>query len=128
MKWAYLLCVVGMLLAPVFYIIYISFNEYGFGARIYAFTTEWYWIVLTDTILVQSLVWTVYLATATVATAVPLGLLAAKFYKQTRFKVPFVTLMLSPLFVPRRHHGFEHAGLFQAPCKCLRGAERCARR
>jgi len=100
LKWAYLLCVVGMLLAPVFYIIYISFNEYGFGARIYVFTTEWYRIVLTDTILVQSLVWTVYLAVATVATAVPLGLLAAKFYKRTRFKVPFVTLMLSPLFVP----------------------------
>ncbi len=33
-KWAYLLSVVGALLAPVFYIIYISFNEHGFGARI----------------------------------------------------------------------------------------------
>ncbi len=29
-----------------------------------------------------------------------MGLLAAKFYKKTRFKVPFVLLMLSPLFVP----------------------------
>jgi spermidine/putrescine transport system permease protein len=29
-----------------------------------------------------------------------MGLLAAKFYKKTRRKVAFVTLMLSPLFVP----------------------------
>ena len=34
-KWAYLLALVGVLLAPVFYVIYISFNEYGFAARIY---------------------------------------------------------------------------------------------
>ncbi|RUA21549.1 MAG: ABC transporter permease [Chloroflexi bacterium] len=32
--------------------------------------------------------------------AVPLGLLAAKFCKSSRNKVPFVTLMLMPLFVP----------------------------
>ena len=100
LKWAYLLFVVAMLLAPVFYVIYISFNEHGFGARIYEFTTEWYRVVLTDTILVQSLAWTAYLALATVATTVPLGLMAAKFYKRSRSKVLFVTLMLSPLFVP----------------------------
>ena len=48
-KWAYLLAVVGALLAPVFYIIYISFNEHGFGARIYEFTFDWYVVVLGDT-------------------------------------------------------------------------------
>ena len=99
-KWAYLLALVGMLLAPVFYVIYISFNEYGFAARIYEFTLEWYVVVLGDKILVASLEWTGYLALAAVLTAVPMGLLAAKFYKRTRHKVAFVTLMLLPLFVP----------------------------
>ncbi len=99
-KWAYLLSVVGALLAPVFYIIYISFNEYGFGARIYEFTFDWYIVVLGDTMLVASLKWTGYLALATVATAAPMGLIAAKFYKKTKYKVLLVSLMLLPLFVP----------------------------
>ncbi len=99
-KWAYLLALVGALLAPVFYVIYISFNEYGFAARIYEFTWEWYAVVLGDKILVASLEWTGYLALASVLSSVPMGLLAAKFYKRTRHKVAFVTLMLLPLFVP----------------------------
>lgn len=99
-KWAYLLALVGMLLAPVFYVIYISFNEHGFAARIYEFTLEWYAVVLGDKILVASLEWTGYLALASVLSSVPMGLLAAKFYKRTRHKVAFVTLMLLPLFVP----------------------------
>ena len=99
-KWAYLLALVGVLLAPGFYVIYISFNEYGFAARIYEFTWVWYAVVLGDKILVASLEWTGYLALASVLSSVPMGLLAAKFYKRTRHKVAFVTLMLLPLFVP----------------------------
>ncbi len=99
-KWAYLFAVVFALLAPVFYIIYISFNEHGFAARIYDFTFEWYQVILENTILVASLEWTFYLAVATVFTAVPLGLMAAKYYKRSQHKIVFVTLMLSPLFVP----------------------------
>ncbi len=99
-KWAYLLALVGALLAPVFYVIYISFNEHGFAARIYEFTLEWYAVVLGDKILVASLEWTGYLALASVLSSIPMGLLAAKFYKRTRHKVAFVTLMLLPLFVP----------------------------
>ena len=98
--WTYVLSIVFALLAPVLYIVYISFNEYGFGARIYVFTTDWYTLILADRILVASLKWTVLLAVCVMATAVPMGLLAAKFYKRTRHKVAFVTLMLSPLFVP----------------------------
>ena len=119
-KWAYLLSVVGALLAPVFYIIYISFNEHGFGARIYEFTFDWYRVVLGDTMLVASLEWTAYLALAVIATVVPMGLMAAKFYKRTRHKVWFVTLMLLPLFVPADIMGssllvyFKHLnGLFE---------------
>ena len=99
-KWAYLLALGGGRLAPVFYVIYISFNEYGFAARIYEFTLEWYVVVLGDKILVAALEWTGYLALASVLSSVPMGLLAAKFYKRTRHKVAFVTLMLLPLFVP----------------------------
>jgi spermidine/putrescine transport system permease protein len=99
-KWGYLLMVVGALLAPVFYIIYISFNEHGFAAQIYEFTFEWYRVILADTILVASLEWTFYLAISVVFTSVPLGLLAAKFYKRSQYKIIFVTLMLAPLFVP----------------------------
>ena len=99
-KWAYLLAVVLALLSPVFYTIYISFNEHGFGARIYEFTFDWYRVVLGDTLLVASLEWTLYLAVASVAVGIPMALLSAKFYKRTRRKVAFVALMLSPLFVP----------------------------
>ena len=117
-KWLYLLCVVAALLLPSFYIIYISFNEHGFGARIYEFTFDWYRVVLGDTMLVASLEWTGYLAVATVSSAVPMALLAAKFYKRTRYKVAFVTLMLSPLFVPADIMGssllvyFKHLNAF----------------
>lgn len=100
LKWAYLLSIVGALLAPVFHIVYISFNEHGFSARIYEFTTDWYRVVLGDIMLVASLKWTFYLALSAVLTAVPMGLLAAKLYKRTQHKVAFVTLMLAPLFVP----------------------------
>ena len=99
-KWAYLLALVVALLLPVAYVIYVPFNEHGFAARIYEFTFDWYAVVLGDKILVASLEWTAYLALAAVATSVPMGLLAAKFYKRTRRKVGFVTLMLLPLFVP----------------------------
>ncbi len=98
--WAYVLLVVTALLVPVFYIVYISFNEHSFGARIYTFTFDWYRLIGADTILVASLKWTFALAGAAMVTAVPMGLLAAKFYKRSRHKVAFVTLMLSPLFVP----------------------------
>ena len=67
LKWLYLLGVVAMLLSPVFYVIAISFNEHGFGARIYEFTFDWYRVVAGDTILLQSLEWTAYLALVTVA-------------------------------------------------------------
>ena len=99
-KWAYLFLIVGALLAPVFHIIYVSFNEHGFAARIYDFTFDWYRVVLGDTMLVASLEWTGYLAVACVATSVPMGLMAAKFYKRTRHKVLVVVLMLAPLFAP----------------------------
>ena len=100
LKWTYLLAVVGALLMPTFYVIYISFNEHGFGARIYEFTVDWYVVVLGDTMLVASLKWTLYLAVSAVVIVVPMALLSAKFYKRTRFKIAFVTLMLFPLFIP----------------------------
>ncbi len=100
LKWGYLLGVVVALLAPVVHIIYISFNEHGFGARIYEFTFDWYRVVLGDTLLVASLEWTAYLALSVLATTIPMALLSAKFYKRTRRKVAFVALMMSPLFVP----------------------------
>lgn len=99
-KWAYLLTIVALLLMPVFYVVYVSFNEYGFAARIYQFTFDWYRVVLSDKMLVASLEWTAYLALSAVSLAVPMGLMAAKFYKRTRRKVSFVTLMLLPLFIP----------------------------
>jgi spermidine/putrescine transport system permease protein len=65
--------------------------------------------------------WTGYLALAVVSTAVPMGLIAAKFYKGTRRKVLFVTLMLLPLFIPADIMGssllvyFKHLnGIFQS--------------
>jgi spermidine/putrescine transport system permease protein len=100
LKWSYLLFVVFALLSPVFYTIYISFNEHGFGARIYDFTFDWYRIVLGDKLLVASLEWTAYLAVTAVAATIPMALLSAKFYKRSRRKVAFVALMMSPLFVP----------------------------
>ena len=100
LKWVYLLGVAFALLMPVFYTIYISFNQHGFGARIYDFTFDWYRVVLGDTLLVASLSWTLYLALGAIAMTIPMALLSAKFYKRTRRKVAFVALMLSPLFVP----------------------------
>ncbi len=100
MKWAYTLAIVAGLLTPVFYTIYISFNEHGFGARVYEFTVDWYFVLFTNTQIIESLKWTLLLGAGAVLTAVPMGLLAAKYYKRTGHKVLFVVLMLSPLFVP----------------------------
>lgn len=100
LKWAYLLLVVTALMSPVFYVMYISFNEFGFGAGRYAFTLEWYSTIFADNLLMSALRWTLMLAAITTLITVPMGLIAAKFYKTTRYKVATVTLLLSPLFVP----------------------------
>ncbi|MCZ6629549.1 MAG: ABC transporter permease subunit [SAR324 cluster bacterium] len=99
-KWLYLLTVVFCLLLPVFYTIYISFNDFGFGSPKYRFTLDYYVNLFKNEQILESLKWTMLLSVLTVAAAVPMSLLAAKFYKQTRFKVPFVILMLMPLFIP----------------------------
>lgn len=98
-KWAYLLLVVATLMSPVFYVMYISFNEYGFGAAQYVFTTRWYGLIFADDQLMSALRWTLSLAAATTVLTIPMALLAAKFYKAARVKVPVVFLMLAPLFV-----------------------------
>ena len=54
----------------------------------------------TDKVLLESLRWTGYLAIATVAVAVPMGVMAAKFYRRTQRRIPFLVLMLTPLFAP----------------------------
>jgi ABC-type spermidine/putrescine transport system permease subunit II len=100
LKWAYVLLVVFFLMLPVFYTIHISFNEYGFGSPLYTFTTAWYTGLLNNAEIGESLKWTLLLGVLAVVTTVPMALLAAKFYKRTRFKVSFVILMLFPLFVP----------------------------
>lgn len=99
-KWLYLLTLVFTLLLPVFYTIHISFNEFGFGSPKYTFTLDYYINLFKNSEIRESLEWTLILCVMTVATTVPMGLLAAKFYKRTRTKVPFVMLMLLPLFIP----------------------------
>ncbi|MGI9334243.1 MAG: ABC transporter permease [Gammaproteobacteria bacterium] len=100
LKWAYLLGLVGCLLLPVFYTIYISFNYHGFGAARYEFTWQWYVQLFDNREIRATLGWSLLLVLAVTTITVPLGVLAAKQYKVTRFKVPYVLLMLSPLFVP----------------------------
>ena len=99
LKWAYLLLIVVTLMSPVLYIMYISFNEYGFGANRYSFTWEWYWLIFGDRILLQALKWTMLLAVSTTVIAVPLSLIADKYYRSTRNKLLPIFLLMSPLFV-----------------------------
>ena len=99
LKWFYLLFIVAMLLSPVFYIIFISFNEYGFGAQRYVFTLDWYKVVFSDRQMLTALKWTGMLAICTMILTVPMGLLAAKYYKSTQRKIMTLFLLLSPLFV-----------------------------
>ncbi len=98
-KWAYLLLIVVTLMSPVFYVMYISFNLNGFGAAEYVFTWKWYGQIFSDRLLMQALRWTMTLAAMTTLIAVPMALLAAKFYKATDNKLLVVFLMLAPLFV-----------------------------
>ena len=103
LKWLYTLLVVFTLMLPVFYVIYISFNQNGFGAAEYVFTFEWYGEIFSDLLLMSALGNTFILSAITLAVAVPMGLIAAKFYKATstkRTKLLTVALLLSPLFVP----------------------------
>ena len=99
-KWLYLLTVVFCLLLPVFYTIYVSFNDFGFGSPKYEFTLDYYTNLFKNEQIREALGWTLRLCLMTVAVTVPMSLLAAKFYKQTRYKVSFVMLMLAPLFIP----------------------------
>ena len=87
-------------MAPVFYTMYISFNELGFGAKYYIFTFQWYENVFSDRQLIGSLGWTMLLAIITLPIVIPFGLLSAKLYKQSTKKVWIVFVLLSPLFVP----------------------------
>jgi len=99
LKWAYLLLIVATLLSPVFYVMYISFNANGFGARAYDFTWKWYGLVFSDRQLLAALRWTMMLAVATTLIAVPMALIAAKQFKAAQNKLLPVFLMLTPLFV-----------------------------
>ena len=99
LKWAYLLLIVATLMSPVFYVMYISFNANGFGAREYNFTLEWYGLIFADSQLLGALRWTMLLALATTVIAVPMALLAAKQYKSAQNKLLPVFLLLAPLFV-----------------------------
>ena len=59
LKWGWLSFAVFILMAPVFYTMYISFNELGFGAKYYIFTFQWYENVFSDRQLIGSLGWSV---------------------------------------------------------------------
>ena len=98
-QWAYLLLIVVSLMSPVFYVMYISFNENGFGANSYVFTLDWYRVIFSDTLMLNALGWTLSLAISTTVIVVSMSILAAKFYKSTNYKVATVFLLLSPLFV-----------------------------
>jgi len=99
LKWGYLILIVVTLMSPVLYIMYISFNQYGFGANRYAFTLEWYGLIASDKLLVNALTWTLALSITTTLIAVPLSLIAAKYYKAAKNKLLPVLLLMSPLFV-----------------------------
>ncbi len=98
-QWAYLLLIVATLMSPVFYVMFISFNENGFGAAEYVFTLDWYRVIFSDKLMLDALSWTLSLAVATTVVVVPMAILSAKFYKTTRHKVATVFLLLSPLFI-----------------------------
>jgi spermidine/putrescine transport system permease protein len=87
LKWTYLLLVVLTLMIPVLYVMYV-------------FTLEWYGLILSDEILIGALRWTLTLAVVTTLIAVPMALLAAKYYKTADKKLFVVFLLLAPLFVP----------------------------
>lgn len=99
LKWAYLLLIVVTLMSPVLYVMYISFNQHGFGADRFAFTLEWYGLIASDKLLVNALTWTVALSITTTVIAVPMSLVAAKYYKAAKNKLLPVLLLMSPLFV-----------------------------
>lgn len=100
LKWAYLLGIILVLMVPVFFNFYVSFNEYGFGAANYKFTLDWYLVVFEDSQLKGAFGWTLSLAAITVALSVPAGVLTAKLFKRSERKIFVVSLMLLPLFVP----------------------------
>ncbi len=99
-KWGYMLLIVVALMSPVFYVMYISFNQNGFGAAEYVFTWQWYGLIFSDQLLMQAMRWTLSLAACTMVVTVPFALLTAKLYKQSSAKLLIVFLMLAPLFVP----------------------------
>lgn len=100
LKWLYTLLVVTTLMLPVFFVMYISFNENGFGARDYDFTFEWYGLIFSDLLMMDAITSTLILSAMTVIFVVPMGLITAKLYKITQYPLTVVSLMLSPLFVP----------------------------
>ena len=99
-KWVYMLLIVVALMSPVFYVMYISFNQNGFGAAEYVFTWQWYGLIFSDQLLMQAMRWTLSLAICTMVITVPFALLTAKLYKRSSAKLLIVFLMLAPLFVP----------------------------
>ena len=100
LMWVYLLAVVAILMTPTAYNYYISFNEFGFGAANYEFTTGWYTAVFADSLLTNAFGWTLFLGLVNVLITVPLGLIAAKQFKRRPSQAWLVALMLLPLFVP----------------------------
>lgn len=99
LQWLYMLLVVLTLMTPVFYVMYVSFNENGFGAAEYVFTTAWYGVVFGDKLMMNALGWTMSLAVFTTLITVPFAVLSAKLYKSSSRKLPLLALLMLPLFV-----------------------------
>ncbi|MEO1688537.1 MAG: ABC transporter permease subunit [Pseudomonadota bacterium] len=98
--WLWLAVVICAIMTPVFYNLYVSFNELGFGAARYVFTVDWYFAVFEDAALTRALGWTLAVAVGTAVFTVPFALLAAKLYKRLTNKLWLVFLLLLPLFAP----------------------------
>lgn len=98
--WLWMALVIGAIMTPVFYNLYVSFNRLGFGAARYEFTTQWYFAVFRDAALVNALGWTLAVGAVTACFTVPFALMAAKLYKRLTRKLWLVFLLLLPLFAP----------------------------
>ena len=118
---AYVVLVYAFLLLPMLVLAVMSLNSATYGVfPLSGFTLDWYARLLEDAALLASLRFSFQVAVATVATAVPLGLMAA--YGLVRFefrgKPLFRAVIVVPLVIPGLLVGIAMLTLFH-----LAGAE-----
>lgn len=96
----YAILVLLFVFFPGIYLTVASFNPTGTPVPSWEFSLKWYSLILEQARMHGALQMTVIVSLLTVIVVLPLALLAARAYENTRLKSLFFSIMILPIIIP----------------------------